>query len=281
MPMAVQVGFVSHGVTIMDPRRIVVHYLRTWFLLDIAVLVSDWAFTLASLAHGEGSDDRGVRLLRFFRLVRLTRLARLLKLPQVVRSLGELIETEYTDVIANIVKMILVLVVITHYIGCLWYLIGNSHSGDDTWLIYHSFVDTTWQYKYLTAFHWGITQFTPASMHVQPQNSVERAYAILVVVFALVGFAYVIGSIPGSLTQLRSMSEETRKQFWILRRYLKQNSVNLPLSSRIERYLLFAWESQRQSLHLRNSKLFSLLSEQLESELQFELCLPFLRKHRL
>jgi len=284
MPMALQVGYVSRGVTIMSFHKIVKNYLTTWFLVDVITVLPDWIFTLASLNNDDGersSAGSGVKLLRTLRLIRMVRLLRLLKLRRILRSLSELIETEYTSIFANIAKMIVLMLVINHYIGCIWYFIGQSHDGDNTWVVYHRFEGATWFYQYLTAFHWAITQFTPASMHVQPQNSMERAFAILVVVFALVGFSYVVGSITGSLTQLRSMQEESYKQFWILRRYLKQNGVPLALSGRIQRYLEHAWASQRQTLNLKSSKLFSLLSEQLESELQYEISLPFLRVHKL
>lgn len=284
MPMALQVGYVRDGLTIMEFNKITCHYLKTWFIVDIAVVLPDWVFTLTSLGSEEGSGSGsagGVRLLRTLRLFRLVRLVRLLKLPHVMRSLSEFIQTEYTNIIANIAKMIVLLLVINHYIGCSWFLVGKSHEGDDTWITYHSFKDVGWGYQYLTSFHWAITQFTPASMHVQPQNPMERAYAIFVVVFALVGFSYVVGSISGSLAQLRSMQEDTYKQFWILRRYLKQNRVPMQLSGRIQRYLEHAWNSQRQTLTLQSSKLFSLLSDQLQAELQYEICLPFLRVHEL
>ena len=77
------------------------------------------------------------------------------------------------------------------------------------------------------ALHWSLTQFTPASMDVQPQNTIERSglrfplkkrsgksrllqagkvlhsgcFAISVVIFALVGFSYVVGDISSCLMQ--------------------------------------------------------------------------------
>lgn len=282
MPMSLQVGFVLRGVTIMDFDKICANYLRTWFLLDMAVVVPDWVFTLASLSYGNmSSTSDSLKLLRTLRLVRLTRLLRLLKLGRILRSLNDLIETENVSIFANIAKMLVVLLLINHYVGCLWYLIGTSRDGDDTWVVYHQFNTADWAYQYLTSFHWAITQFTPASMHVQPQNLTERAFAILVVVFALVGFSYVVGSISGSLTQLRSMQEETYKQFWLMRRCLKQNRVPLELSGRITRYLEHAWQSQRQTVNPRDYKIFSLLSEQLQSELHCEIWMPCLRAHEL
>lgn len=48
-------------------------------------------------------------------------------------------------------------------------------------------------------------------MREDPVPQVESSFAIFVVVFALVGFSYVVGSILGSLAQLRSMTEQSAK----------------------------------------------------------------------
>lgn len=96
--------------------------------------------------------------------------------------------------------------------------------------------DFPWEHLYLVSLHWSLTQFTPAGMDVTPTNEVERGFTIGVVVFALVGFAYVVGSITASLAQLRTMSEEASKDFWQMRRFLNQNSVDHNLAARIQRF---------------------------------------------
>ncbi|CAK0907668.1 unnamed protein product [Prorocentrum cordatum] len=129
--------------------------------------------------------------------------------------------------------------------------------------------------------NWSITQFTPASMDVQPQNLAERVFTVVVVIFALVGFSYIVGSITGSLGQLRSMHAEESTLFWDLKRYLARNKVPRALSVRIQKYLEHAWQAQREKKSGKNVKLVSLLSEQLRSELKFEMAVPQMRIHPL
>merc|ERR1719456_1153372 len=129
-----------------------------------------------------------------------------------------------------------------------------------TWIKYHGFERGTdiegevidWKYQYVTAFHWAITQFTPSSMHVQPQNMLERIFAITVVIFGLVGFSYLVGSITGSLTELRRMKEEAVKQFWNLRRFLKRAHVSTSLRIRIEKYVEHAMAMEKCSINHGN-----------------------------
>jgi len=197
-----------------------------------------------------------------------------------MRHVDDMIDSEYVSICVHIVRMIVLLLVINHLIGCAWFAIASTANGD-TWVLIHGFSDDNWSYQYATAFHWSITQFTPASMHVQPQNMSERTFAIAVVVFALVVFSYLVGSITGSLTQLRSMQEDTSKQFWNVRRYMKKNRVSVSLAGRIQRYLEFAWQNRKQNQQLGNIKIFSLLSDQLRSELECELSVSHLSIHPL
>eukprot|EP00928_Gymnodinium_smaydae_P028032 TRINITY_DN21494_c0_g1_i1.p1 TRINITY_DN21494_c0_g1~~TRINITY_DN21494_c0_g1_i1.p1 ORF type:complete len:809 (-),score=148.05 TRINITY_DN21494_c0_g1_i1:160-2586(-) len=277
MAASLLVGYTKDGVIIMVPGMILTNYIKTWFAIDVAVVVPDWAFTIAASDSNSGGES--VKLLRVLRLVRMARLLRLLKLRKTLNKFNEMIDSEYTSIICNIIQMILLLLVINHLVGCLWFAMGSWLQMESNWVTEFHFHDDHWFYQYLTSLHWSITQFTPASMHVQPMNEYERLFAIIIVVFALVGFSYVVGSITGSLAQLRAMQEDATKQFWNLRRYLKQNKVPLALSHRISKYLEHAWATQQTKLPVKSVPILGLLSEQLTCELQSELYVPHLSIH--
>merc|ERR1719382_1544790 len=281
---SLSVGYVEHGMVVLSMRRIVLRYMRTWLAVDLLVLVPDWTFTIVDVVvtgSKAGEDGEIFRLLRVLRLIRMVRLLRLLKLRRVFDTINDMIDSEYASVIANLVKMILMLLVINHLICCMWYTVSVNQSGENTWIKVHNYEQAHWMYKYATAFHWSITQFTPASMDVQPQNLLERVFALVVVVFALVGFSYMVGSITGSLGQLRSMHAEESMLFWDLKRYLARNKVPRALSVRIQKYLEHAWQAQQEKKTGKNVKLVNLLSEQLLSELKFEMAVPQMRIHPL
>jgi hypothetical protein len=286
MGLSITVGYVHKGITIMSPVRILVHYFKTWFIIDLLVVGPDWIFTIANMSADAGSgssNEELIKLLRILRLIRMMRLLRLLKLRKILQEINDLIDSEFVGIFVNIAKMILLLLIINHIIGCIWFGLGTltPESSGPNWIREFSFDDDHWSYQYVCSLHWSITQFTPASMHVQPMNMTERTFAVAVVVFGLAGFSYVVGSITGSLTQLRSMSEDTAKQFWDLRRFMKQNRVPLSLSSRIQRYLEHVWQSRTEKLDKKDVKIFKLLSEQLESELKCQLFVPHLKVHPL
>jgi len=208
---------------------------------------------------------------------------RVLKLKPIVDKINDIIDSEYISIIAYIIKMIMLLLVFNHVIACAWFSIADfqEKQGQDTWVTVHGFAGEAWSYQYATAFHWSITQFTPASMDVQPQNMLERSFTVFVVVVALVVFSYLVGSITGALTLIRNMHEEKYKQFWNVRRYLLQNSVPMMLSVRIKKYLEHAWQQQRVRVSATSVKIFSLLSEQLHDELTCAIFAPHICVHSL
>jgi hypothetical protein len=276
------VAYVEEGKHIMDPRMILRNYLKFWFWVDIAVVGPDWAITIAATFLGaSGGAGKSVKLLRILRLARCMRILRLAKLKTIIASIKDLIDNEAIDILFNIVKMLMCLIAVNHFIACAWFAMTLFDAGP-SWVEYHSLErkDVSWIYQYVTAFHWAITQFTPASMHVQPQNVLERTFAIVVVVLGLVGFSYLVGSITGSLTELRRMKEEGSKQFWNLRRFLKKSNVQLTLRVKIEKYLEHAWQLQKSALN-GEIPILKLLTEQLKNELNCALHSPHIEVHPL
>lgn len=248
--------------------------MKTWLTIDLVVLLPDWVF---KILDSGGSAEHSLGFLRVVRLMRLMRLLRVGRLRVILQKLYELMDSdEYISIFLDVASMICLMIFLTHFICCLWYHIAITSDGP-TWM--DRFRNQSEWYTYLTAFHWGITQFTPASMDVNPQNTLERVYAITVVVFALVFFSYVVGSISGSMAQLRSLSGEFHRQFWVLRRYLKTNRVPTLLASRVKSYLEHAWLTQKARVTSSKVEILKMLSDQLQAELHTACAIPHLNIH--
>jgi len=283
--MSCMTGYVHRGVTIMDPKLIMRNYLKTLFVMDLIVVGPDWVFLFVRMSSPEGtsstSGQGGNRLVRIMRVVRLARLLRLVKLARGVAMIRDRIESEVMFIVANILKLIVMLLIVNHFLGSLWYFVGTlgKNEGEANWIQAHRFEEEDLGYRYFTALHWSLTQFTPASMDVQPHNILERVVAIFCLVFGLVLFSSFISSITASMTQLRNMSEDKSKQFWLLRRYLRQRGIDKQLTFRILRYVEYAIKEK--TVQVSESKVWSLslLSHRLREELQYEVSFKCLMSH--
>lgn len=277
-------GYIRDGVLVMNPKTIILNYLKGWFIVDAVVLIPDYAFMIiaSSTPEGGGGGQSSVKMLRWLRLARTIRLIRLLKLKWIMDAVNDYLDSEYSSIILSIVKMLVMLFILCHFICCIWFLLASIQDGDTTWVNFRGeFDESPWDLQYLVALHWAITQFTPASMHVQPQNKLERTYAILIVFFALVGFAYIVGSITGSIGQLRAMGEQVTKDFWLLRRYLKKNQVPQTLSLRITKFVEHVHAHSQSRMSMDQVRLLKSLSRQLKEELHCAINLPHINIHPL
>jgi len=286
MLASVTVGFARDGVTVMDPKAIVLNYLKGIFIIDFLVVFPDWVISIQALVNGPVQEGQAASLLKILRVMRIMRLVRVLRLGFIMAAIKDYIDSEYTTIMFDIGKMVLLLLVINHLVACIWFLTGriSCDSGWPCWVLVHEYDlgHVSWGYQYLTSFHWSITQFTPASKpNLQPQNALERSFAVGLVVFALIGFAYIVGSITGSLTQLRQMSETSSKEFSKLRRFLRRNQVPMQLSLRIRRYIEFEFGNQKQALPMSSVACLKFLSDQLTNELLLAINVPKVSIHPL
>jgi len=136
-------------------------------------------------------------------------------------------------------------------------------------------------YRYATSLHWSLAHFAPGTMTMQPENSAERSYAILLLVFGMIVFAAFTAALTNKMIRLRDMHGETSKQFWLLRRYLRERSVPSALVFRILRYTEYACASQEDVIQESSVTILSLLSDQLRAELMYTVSFSSLLTHPL
>jgi hypothetical protein len=270
------VGFYENGELVMSQRRIVVHYLKRWLIIDMLVVLPDWV--MKGMTAGAGGGVTGItRLVRVFRVVRVLRLLRLLKLARLMDALLDLLDSEYMFILFTMVRLVLFIMALNHVIACIWFLVGKMTLLDNqlNWLEHTgagmSFYPADLDWQYLSALHWSLTQFTPASMDVVARNVPERIVSIIVVFFALITFSSVVGSVTSSMTALRTLGGETKKQFWLLRRYMKYKKVDLQVRTRIIRFLEHHTSQTQEKVNPSQITILKLLSEPLQNMLAYEM----------
>eukprot|EP00811_Abedinium_folium_P011872 NODE_2099_length_2292_cov_7.007390.p1 GENE.NODE_2099_length_2292_cov_7.007390~~NODE_2099_length_2292_cov_7.007390.p1 ORF type:complete len:325 (+),score=68.70 NODE_2099_length_2292_cov_7.007390:825-1799(+) len=118
-------------------------------------------------------------------------------------------------------------------------------------------------------------------MEVYPHNVVERIFSIVVLFFAMVAFSSIIGSITASMTRLRNIRQEEQKQFWLLRRYLRQRKVSALLSEQILKFLEHIAQRNCHQVQPRQLTIIKGLSEALSSQLAFETHVKHISGHPL
>lgn len=290
MPCCFLTGYHHAGLVEMRPWRIGQNYIRKWFFLDIFIILSDWFFVFL-LHQTTFSVVNLVRMAKATRITRMIRAMRILRFAKFYRILSQFfiqIKSEQVRAIFSILVMIACIVFSNHYVACGWYWLGVEQDGHgQTWLTKGVFVNTPILYKYTTALHWSLTQFTPASMDVSATNTAERVYSIVVLLFALVTFTSFVSSITTSMTYLRKIRSEPERQEAILREYFYANKITAELGQRVWNFLWVNHFSIKKRLHEDDISILGLLPDFLRWKIREELYqpvitrLPFLAEYNL
>jgi len=280
MAMAFNLGFYKDGRLVMSHPKIIANYVKSWFAIDLLVVLPEW---LVLVVFRAAQDAGGIsRLLRGARAIRVLRLLRIMKLQRVVNHLYDMIDNEYSFIVAELIKMMCMIITLNHLIACGWFLAARLtiSMGEPSWTTWtQNYMESSYAYQYTTCLHWSLTQFTPASVDIVARGMIERLYSIAVLLFALITFSSIVGTVTSSMTIIRQMKSNRQKQFWMLRRYLKQKHVSKDLNNRMTRFLEHRCASTEKSIARSKVALLDLISDQLASELALEMHSPCLREH--
>jgi len=275
-------GFFHDGSTVMAPREIALRYIKTWLFPDLGIVAFDWIFNvlLASTSAGSaGTGDFG-RLLRILRLARIARLIRLLKLKRVIMALQDNINSDYFTIILEFGKLVVALLILSHVLACAWYFAGKTApSGQDSWIKQHLEDDASLDYRYATSLHWSLSYLALETIDINPQNSGERSFAIIITFFGLIVSSSMVSRITSLMVRLQTMKTDMTKQFWLLRRYLREHNVPQKLAVRIRRYLEYACEEREAHVQEDKLEVLSLLSSQLRDELRAAINEQYMSAH--
>jgi len=124
--------------------------------------------------------------------------------------------------------------------------------------------------------HWTLTQFTPASMEVVPENTYERIFNILTIFSAIIVFSSFLSSIAAAVALFRRKSEEELINSVNLVKFLQENHVSLDLANRINGFLRMQRRHRGEVHRFHESAVPQLkqLSKPIKEQLACELFMP-------
>lgn len=281
------VGFYRDGLMEMRPAEIVRQYAKGWMVLDILLVSVDWLVVLSGTFASASSIFRVFKTIRILRIMRMVRLFRLVKLIATFNNLDINIQSQAMLVMLRVTKNIMGIVIVNHFIACGFYGVAEfaASYGYLTWVdaLRTDKIDEAPSvgYQYTSALHWALTQFTPASMEVAPHNAIERVYTVCVMIFSVMVFSSLVGSISAAMTHLRDMNAEQSKQLDLVHRYVSQHRVSVDLGNRVCSFLRLGGRKVQDTLPLleRHVPAIKGLPETLRLELHTEVFANVLNIH--
>lgn len=183
-------GYYSKGLWVTEKRRIARHYLKKEFWIDIFTLVPLFLSYL-NVATNQWAFCFMLRVVRISKMVR--------KIEDHFQ-----LQVNYSSIL-SLGKLATTLIFIVHVFACMWNLLARIevffNSNSHTWLAEKEIDNENWVIKYMAAFYYTlVTSVTVGYGDIVPQNSVERLFSCLIILFGCGQNAYSINSI-GSIFQ--------------------------------------------------------------------------------
>jgi hypothetical protein len=290
IPLSFLQGFYKRGAVEMRPRKIAMHYGKSWLLPDFILVALDCILLISSLtllvdSPGPAEDSGGLRLLRTIRGTRIFRVIRSLRIVRVFSVITEAFESMLSEIliiIARLIFLIIAMLVVCHYTACAWYGLAtwNPLDVDRTWVIEYDLKDADTFTKYVTALHWSLTQFTPSTNNVAPTNGAERLFAVTITVFAVVMFSNFVSSITNATMQIRKINSDKYTEEQQIRNFLSVKQVPLVVSNGIWHFYKNHYTVRKSCSYEHDISFFSVIPNSLCALLHEHIYLPTLEKHR-
>eukprot|EP00811_Abedinium_folium_P026760 NODE_397_length_3091_cov_7.651822.p1 GENE.NODE_397_length_3091_cov_7.651822~~NODE_397_length_3091_cov_7.651822.p1 ORF type:complete len:842 (-),score=214.18 NODE_397_length_3091_cov_7.651822:565-2769(-) len=286
MLVTFRTGYYENGHIVMRPRAIAHRYIRTYFLLELAVVLCDTTAITLALTTEDGSAATPARIARISKCGRLIRVFGLLRVGRLRATLSRVCDSRNLSSrhCSNVLELFILLVAVlsvNHVIACIWFMIGwHVTDTGESWLdqpIVASSPDRVYRdmgfwYQYTTALHFSMAQFTPGSIQVFPVNTFERILNVLCLIFGLVVFTTIISMISSKMTSVRLQTCTAQKTLQALRGFLRRECVKPSLAIDIERHVRLRLYAKSKPQTVDDIPALESLPLSLRQELMYELC---------
>lgn len=259
----------TDGSVEMRREKIAQHYLCTWLIPDLVIVLSDWT---------EVFLDEAATASQLIGLLRMLRLVRLLRLQKLVSVAAERARTERVSLLLSLAGSVGAIVGVAHAMASAW--LGLGRNSPMNWVTMMGLPETEYFDQYLLALHWSLTNFA-GSMDLQPQTAGERVYAVFSLLVGFIAASWLVSSITTNMTRLSLISNKKNMQFAVLNKYLKEHGISGGLVRRVVLNAKHALAEKEEHMQETDVELLKIVSEPLKAEVHLEIYCPALICHPL
>ncbi|CAI5526129.1 unnamed protein product [Closterium sp. Naga37s-1] len=252
---------------VMDQRRIVWHYLRTWFVVDVLSSLPIDLIISSALAQ----SSVGFWLSAALRLLKLLRLRRLGQATQQLR------QSALAGLYMEMTILVLQICMVCHVGACAFALIGRLETAPESWLAAFNWSNGGSQETlesaphgvvYAAAYYWAMVTFASVGYgDIHPVDTLaERLFATAYILLTSILLGYAIGQISSLIYSSRARRESVRQRCSTLHRFIEKEEIPDWLANRMMVSLTGKWQSElTQRFH--EGDLVDALSDDLRADL--------------
>lgn len=237
---------------VRDRKQIAKLYLSCWFWID---LLSILPFDTMGLLMASPAIQK-LKVIRIIRLLRMLKLAKMLRASQIFKRWENATSLSYAK--QGLIKFTILLVMIMHWMGCVWGLLGlflgtdlkcqddGSHLIEDTidggsWITSRGWGPNSPCHHfdaYLASAHFAVMTVTSIGYgDIVPTRSEELVLGILCQLMGGLTWAYAIGSICGIIASSNPVRIKFEQSMDALNSMLAEHDIDPHLRMELREYL--------------------------------------------
>ena len=252
MMLNFRTGYVLEGEVIMNPRKIVWHYLRGWFFIDVLSTVP-WDVIFCSATECGEEAIRASAALTALRIFKLLRLLRLLRVTRIFKYLEQWEGTALllTSNAMRIIKLISTMIVFTHWDGCIHFLIAKLESDGstlqpDSWVVRSGASLHEPGTQYLFSLFNAFSQMLCIGYGlIEPVRLSEVIMTLLSMILGATLYGLFIASLTSFLADSDASAKAYSSQLDMLNQYMKHRLLPPNLRIKMRNYLELSFPNKR------------------------------------
>ncbi|CAF1132324.1 unnamed protein product [Adineta steineri] len=227
---------------ILEPRLIAMHYIKTWFMIDLlSSLPVDYLFLFLDSGDNTGGYTiaRTGRAIKVLRLVKLLSLLRLLRLSRLVRYIHQWEEfLSIASMVMRILNLLALIILLAHWNGCLQFMIPMFQNfPSDCWVALNGLQNAPWTEQYTVALFKALSHMLCIGYgRYPPQSYVDMWLTMLSMVIGAMCYAVTIGHVSALVQSFDTSRRLYNEKFKQVEEYMAWRKLPREMRNRITDY---------------------------------------------
>ncbi|KAJ8357739.1 hypothetical protein SKAU_G00205330 [Synaphobranchus kaupii] len=255
---------------VLDPERIKIKYLKTWFIVDF---VSSIPVDYIVLIVERGMDSevyktaRALRIVRFTKILSLLRLLRLSRLIRYIHQWEEIFHMTYdlASAVMRIFNLIGMMLLLCHWDGCLQFLVPMLQDfPEDCWVSLNRMVNDSWSELYSFAVFKAMSHMLCIGYGRQAPESLSDIWlTMLSMIVGATCYAVFIGHATALIQSLDSSRRQYQEKYKQVEQYMSFHKLPADFRQKIHDY----YEHRYQGKMFDEESILEELNEPLREEI--------------
>ncbi|KAL7551021.1 hypothetical protein ACHAWF_014220 [Thalassiosira exigua] len=265
------------GILISHPKLIALRYIKGFFFVDLISTIpfgyiltqSPWA-----IANKFGKLGRLPKMIRFARAARLLKLLKVYKLQNFIMRLE--IEYNVHHGVSRMIKIVMLIMLVTHLVGCFWFLIGLTGGDGDFggWVFRYHLVASPKTTQYIASMYWAFSTLTTVGYgDISARTPQEQIYAMGMMLVGVSWYAYIVSSMSSIMSSFDAQNKAVRDKTHCVNEFIRAAKLPRDLSKQVRDFFEFKLARSQHAFLISNNYDADELLDELGSGLRADVLL--------